>query len=743
VATSSPERCRVVGAPISYGLDIFKDRTHQQEQIRAWLTDPATRMVTVFGRRGMGKSALAAKVVQTLAADGTYRGISNLSTRSGGDITIERIFFTCAEVADPATRGELEAVWASQREPRDKLIRLFESLGEGMNLIVLDNMEDQLTDSGQPVRPDLEVFLDVIFRLPRAPRLLITSQVPIALDPALRRMEARLHLRDGLPVRDSVALLRELDRDGEAGLLDASAADLERAARHLHGVPRALELTAGALLDDSLNLPTLDEVLDEFTSRGDIVDQLAQDRYHRLDEETRLTLDVLAVFRSPVRREWVQWVITPLAPGIDAARALSELAHVHMVSLDRGTREFALHPLDADIAYAALAAVGPFNRLVLERRVAAWYEHDSAAPPWRSLADVAALRLAFEHRLRAGDYNACAFILDDIGEFLALNGSARDVASMHFALEGHLTDDAALLADVVSFGLALHIGGPYQDAIEPLTRAVELAGRLNDLPHLGRALFSLGDTLRFLRRMPEAIDVLERAADIAHQLDDTEHMAHALLCLSLSHTYLGQGAQGLAAAERLVRLADTTGDPTVRGRAGDAISLVHVTAGRWDEALHSCGEALSAYQEAGNVEALGYARNVRGISLTALGRLDQAVTELRQARSDSVSAETPRAEGLCLYNLAWAHWQSGDYPAAADAAGDAVDAFRRAGGADIDASEHLAAAASAMVNGQPVAAGTALTAAADAAQGNSDLVPGEWLRAAAAGLRAASDRGSA
>lgn len=61
----------------------------------------------------------------------------------------------------------------------------------------------------------------------------------------------------------------------------------------------------------------------------------------------------------------------PLAPGLDPARALSQLAHVHMVSVDHSSRKFALHPLDADIAYAALPMEGSFARRVLERRVAA------------------------------------------------------------------------------------------------------------------------------------------------------------------------------------------------------------------------------------------------------------------------------------------------------------------------------------------------------------------------------------
>src|SRR6185437_10842322 len=176
------------------------------------------------------------------------------------------------------------------------------------------------------------------------PRLLVTSQVPLALDPAVRRFEARLYLKDGLPVADCVELLRELDHDGDAGLLAAPAGELEQAARRLHGVPRALELTVGAIVGDHLTMPTLNDILNDFTARGDIVDQLANSRYLRLDEEARLTLNVLAVFGCPVSHELVEWVMHPLAPGLDPARALSRLAEVHMVSANRSSREFALHP---------------------------------------------------------------------------------------------------------------------------------------------------------------------------------------------------------------------------------------------------------------------------------------------------------------------------------------------------------------------------------------------------------------
>jgi tetratricopeptide (TPR) repeat protein len=731
MSENNPPRCRVVGTPISYGLASFKDRKAQRTQILQWLADPATRLITVYGRRGIGKSSLVAKVVETLAeTENNCSGVVNLSTRNDGPLTIERIFLACAELADVAERKTLLALWGNVLDPREKVLNLFAAMDEGTHVLVLDNIEDQLSDDGYPKSDDLRVFLDVVFRAPRAPCVLVTSQVPIALDPAMRRWEARLHLDDGLPVPESVELLRELDRNGEAGLLDAPRAQLEKAAVRLHGVPRALELTVGALAEDNLTLPTLDEVLSDFAMRGDVVDQLAHDRYRRLDDEERLALDVLAVFRTPVTREPVEWVLRPLAPGLDPARALSRLSQVHMASVNRRSREFALHPLDADIAYAGLPAAGPLSKQVLERRVADWYERHGVPEPWQSVVDVANQRQEYEHRLRAADYDAAALVLDQIGEFLVLHGSIREVVGMHLAIRDHLHDDASVLAHLIGYAQARNVGGPLQEAIAPLRQAIALAEKIGDQRQLQRALFSLGDVFRGLRQLDEALKALRQAVALARELGDGDHEARALLCLSLSHSYCDQVPDALKVADRLQQLAEQTGDPMIRAQTCDARSAAYVAAGRWADAFDTAERAVEAYESA-HVEALGYARNVQGIALLGLDRVDEAITLLNRARADGSQVETPRAEGLCLYNLCWAYWIAGHHAEAHEAACAAVEAFRRSGGADVETSEELVRATAAQISGDQETAKTALRVAASHSRGNCDFAPARWLMAEA------------
>ncbi|MEU6718979.1 tetratricopeptide repeat protein [Nonomuraea sp. NPDC046802] len=734
--------CTVVGPPIGYGLELFKNRREHFADLLQRLTRSGTRMVTIFGRRGIGKSALGAKVVDALSRDSSYfRGIVNLSSRVDGAITVERIFFSCCHLAPVAEREALHGLWGRHRSVRDKLTDLFEALGaERRILVVLDNFEDHLRSDGRLRDSDLAPFFDVIFRLPNAPRVLVTTQIPLALDPAFRRFEARLHLRQGLPIDDSVDLLLELDHDGTAGLTEASREELVLAADRLHGVPRALELIVGAIANDHLTLPTLNEIIDDYASRGSIVEQLAQRNLYELSEEERLTLDVLAVFRSPVTPEAVGWVMGPLTPGMDPARALARLADRYMVTRDPRTRTFTLHPMDADLAYAALDEHNPWGRRVLERRVAAWYAQQRQPQPWRSVDDVVQHRLEFEHRLRAEDYDDAVLLLDEIGEFLLWQGSVREVVNMYLAVGPKLRSDEGRLAYLIGLGLARHVGGPVADAVHLLEESLRLAERLPDRRQLSRALFSLGDLFRQTRQLQDAKRLLSRAADVAREVGDRYHEDHALLCLSLTHSYLGEAEAALEVADRLDRLAGETSDPMTRARASDARSAAYVVAGRWSEAIQAATESISAYQTAGVPEALGYARNTMGVAQLGMGLVDEAVHTLRQAWVEGRDVQIPRVQGMALYNTAWAHWTETRYEQAREVAGQAVAVFKVGGGVDGEVAQGLVRAVTARVAGELATTSTILREVAALSRGNTDLVPATWLEAEAERLAAETEQ---
>ncbi|WP_284117823.1 trypsin-like peptidase domain-containing protein [Streptomyces fragilis] len=743
-AGSERPRKRVIGLPVAHGIELFKNRTEQLARAGWHLADPTIRMVSVVGRRGMGKSALAAKLMEQLdrgAWPGRTRipvvsGLVNLSTRTSG-ISLERLFFDCARLLPADVRRHLESVWASGLPVPDKVQELFEALGDRLVVILMDNFEDLLTDEGDITDEEIAVFLDCLFRTGTAPRLLITTQIPVRLKPELRRFAAQVELTEGLGADEAVELLRELDRDGALGLAELSDEELLSASVRVHGVPRALELMVGALADQSIELPTLHQVLEDFVQRENVVEALAHDRYRRLDGPSRTVLQVLAALRTPVSRGALEEIVSRIDPEVDLGLALSKLLHVRLVSAHRATRTFSLHPMDADLAYAGMPLDGPSGRRTTERRIADWYANAAMpAPAWRTLDDLEPLRRQFLHLVRAGDHDDAAMVLGEISEWMVWKGSVLTALSFHAVIDGLVHDDRARLTHLIAYGHARLSGGPMEQALDLFRQGAELARRLDDPVALQSAVFGLGDTYRQLGRPEDSVEPLSEASALARRSGDTETEIHALLSLSLTLSYLHRGEEALAAADELGAVASRTGQPLTDARAWNARTIALLTLGRWEETVRSGARAAEAYRAAGSQEAIAYALNAQGLALLALRRTDEARAALEDALREASLMENPRAEGVCLCNLAWAHWKAGDWDRSAESAERASPTLQIAGAAERAAAVDLAEAARAMGRSEPGTAATALTRAAGALTGNAEVITASWLLQEAEHLRA-------
>ena len=153
---------RVVGAPPERPQHFRGRMTHLRE-VGEHLTSPATRLVSLIGPSGIGKTALAVRLLTDLEENRwpesvvgqKVDGIAYLSTRTEG-ITLERLFFACARMLGGPLRGELERDWKKDHLSIDeKIQRLLEAMRTGVYVILLDHIEDLLDGDG--LITDLEV----------------------------------------------------------------------------------------------------------------------------------------------------------------------------------------------------------------------------------------------------------------------------------------------------------------------------------------------------------------------------------------------------------------------------------------------------------------------------------------------------------------------------------------------------------------------------------------------------------
>jgi predicted ATPase/DNA-binding SARP family transcriptional activator len=306
--------------PSALGGLIGRDR--ERAELEAALSSGTSRLITITGPGGSGKTRLALTVAETLVeilADGAF-------------------LVALAQVREPsAVAAEIASALGIQLHAEaESASAIGLALSDRRILLVIDNFEHLLTAA--PLIGDL---------LAAAPqlRVMVTSQAPLRIggERVLKLGPLEVpHADDRASVASAAASRLLLERAQQAdpgfGLTDANAASLARLCRALGGVPLAIELAAARL-----SLLSADELLvrldDGFEALGRGPQDLpprqrglraALDWTHSLlsNGEARL-LRQLGVFAGPVSLERVEYVCDG---EIDVLESLTRLLDLSLIA---------------------------------------------------------------------------------------------------------------------------------------------------------------------------------------------------------------------------------------------------------------------------------------------------------------------------------------------------------------------------------------------------------------------------
>ncbi len=366
---------RIAGMRVSSSPDHFKDRKDQLRELSQRLAQPATRVMSIIGPGGRGKTALASKLLADLEQNQwshlqednlaeqpqPITGIIYLDGTQEDKLGLANIYEACIEIADSEASEILKNVWQSPISIEKKIERLLDFLGQGIYIILLDNLEDSLLkqpvflDTGGNLRdPDLAQFFAMSLRAPRSARLLITSRDPVLFSPNDQAHDYQIGLNRGLPPDDAIAMLHALDPNGFYGLhLAENQQYLDDIVRKVEGDPRALEVFAGIVKDNRLK--PLSQIVNDFFTFEVTTRSLIENGYKRLDENARRVMEALAVLEKPVPVIAVEYVLQPFVAKIDVEAIIARLIHIHMVDLvDRQRILITLNPVDRAYIYSQL-----------------------------------------------------------------------------------------------------------------------------------------------------------------------------------------------------------------------------------------------------------------------------------------------------------------------------------------------------------------------------------------------------
>ena len=722
---------RVVGTRVTDVGELFRNRKSHRRKLAELLAEEGTRIVSVLGRAGIGKTALVARVLALLeqgrwGTDGQAPAIDGfiyLSSRTGS-LSLQSLYQSCTMMLGGRKAQKLRHAWQDTRlSVADRIGRLLRILEGGVYIILMDHVDEILDERIRIRDPELKVFFEQLAASARGVKLVVTSREPITMKPGLDRFNQQIHVSVGLPVEDGCTLLRDMDADGTLGFRDMSDDRLSRAVTALHGVPRALELLAGIRQRDLFR--ELEAVIQDFYLSDDVLESLVNESFKRLNKNELLVMHALTVMSRPAKLHEIAFLVDPSAPGLAVDAVLSGLIRSRMVAFDRTNRLFSINEIERDYCMAHFAKEDNAARVLLERRAADYYGSLLTDPEsWRTALDFEPHLARCEHLVKAGDISAaCEGLADMDLEFAVRTGAAPRILRLQERLAVAVDEPLGRAAFLLGLGLVHCFVGPLESALDNLKQARQAAASLGKVELERRAIGWLGETQRRLGQLDAAIEHLEQACAIYTQAD-TPMRDRFPLMLSLAYAYHGHAANAGKWAERMRTIAERFDQMELHeGHIADALSLSCVVEGRYADAIAHTEVAMQAYKRIEAYDPIAYVLNVWGLALMGLGSVDEALARFAQAIDTARNHTVPRAQGIAALNQARALWQQGDRKTAIKAAATAADVLASIGSSESAAADALQEAVA--TAGEPLSRQhlEALLVCARATAGNGDLFP--------------------
>ena len=649
-------------APLPVPLTTFHGRDAILAELRASLNDPMTRLVTLLGTGGIGKTRLALELARSvpLAA-----------------------FVPLAALTEP--RAVAEAIAAAltpvrESPPETRIVSALTTAADAPPfLLVLDNAE-HLTEAVGAVAADL------LAQIPRL-RVLVTSQRVLGVGGERERVLPPLDTPGDPQNSPSVRLFLDRAQAVRQGFPTdaASLADVARICERLEGLPLAIELCAGwaETLGTRQMLEMLEQRFELLVSRR--TDIPARHRtlraameysYLQLSKPMQEFLVHLSVFRGG----WTLAAAAEVCTGGSVPETLSLLAQMRTRSLVvadearagdgmrykmlESLRDFAGEQRTLGQARQHGAAHAAYFAQFVEDTVArtqgeesllwtarlddeteniraaleyfvsqkqakvAWTLAAAISPIWNAQGQAREARtwtervLAMEtadeldtERLRARLLTAQAEALRVLSEFT----QAAETAERALALWRQLGDTDGITRCLNLLGITAMLADDFDQAERRLAEALPLARRIGDLPVVALVLNDLGRVALALQDWPTAQTRFVESMDLRRRLGDIRGGCSSLNNLGLVHRYQGEYAAARVLLQEAVSIQNQHGVVWYSGLDMN-LSTIERLDGNYKEALRLLTTAL------GNTLAHGEQRNVAWC-VKEMGHLAVAVNQ--------------------------------------------------------------------------------------------------------------------
>lgn len=605
-------------------------RERESEVVRYLLTHSGSRLLTLIGPGGVGKTRLALHVARTVGSQ-YPDGVVWVPLASLGDPALVL----------PALAPQLGIKAATAGDPRDAIVS---HLRDRRMLLVLDNFEHVL-----------DAATDVADLLLACPTLcvLATSRAPLNVRgeqeyvvPPLELPPAERAELDEIASVPSVRLFVWQARQKHPAfeLTEGNVGIVAEICRRLEGVPLALELAAARikLLGVSDLLDRLDRALPVLTggprdlpARQRTMEGAIRWSYDLLDPTEQALFRRLSVFSGGWTLEAAEAVVcAPGALGLDTLEGMGSLVDkslVRQVEAPDGSIRFAMLRTFREFGLARMDETGEIH--AARRAHLEWYtavaeatEAGLVGPGQTEWLD----RAATEHdNFRA----ALGHSLPEVDE---LRGRLAGALWRFWWWRGHHAEGRACLDQVLASphglvspwrakallaaGILAREQGDFDHAATHLEGSLAIRRELQDRPGSAQTLNVLGLLASDRGDYVRAAGYYEEGLALYRELGDTLGIANILNNLGIAAREQGDFARAAELYTESLPLLRAIGEKRGVANALHNLGRVARDQGDLDRAVELFGESLVYRQEVG--DRLGYAMTINHLGNIARDRGD-------------------------------------------------------------------------------------------------------------------------
>ena len=598
----------------------------------ARIFDAGTRLLTVVGAGGMGKTRVARRYGRTWLGDWP-----------GGVYFCDLSEARSLEGIQLAMAVALEVALGSG----DSGVQLGHAIaGRGRCLVILDNFEQVLEHGAASVGRWLDRATGASFLVTSRERLHLPGEQVFPIEPLELADEAIELFADRARAQCPGFELNTASRDAVAEIV-----------RLLDGLPLAIELAAARV-----RVLSPAQILERLAHRFRLLvgARGAAARQATLRAAIDWSWDLLApweqsalgqssVFEGGFTMLAAEAVIDlrgwPEAPEVmDVVQSLVDKSLLRawvpaqQQRFDIDEPYFGMYLSIHEYAAEKLAADGTaaerdvpqahgryFARFGSEDAIQALSTHGSV-PRRRALAiELDNLVAACRRAVTRNDGDTAVATYRATWEVLALQGPisvAADLGARVMAIEG-MAAPLRAMACLVN-GQRARRTGRLDEAQTWLEQALELAEANHDRCLQARVRANLGIMQRHRGQMDAALAQLNAALAIARELGDRRTESVSLSGLASVRSELGRIEEGRALLEEALAIDREVGDRSNEAITLSALASVHKEQGRFEQALELQQLALAACREVGNRGVEGYILGNMGNAQMELGQLEQS-----------------------------------------------------------------------------------------------------------------------